>query len=183
MTNHQTQENIQRAWVVFSGKADLPWLRILRPGFRHCFVLLNDGTHWLSVEPLLTHMEVQIYHTVPADFDLPEWLSRRGQVVVEAPIARHHKKPAPWMVFSCVEVVKRVLGVHKRFIVTPWQLYRYLERMPQSARSDQLDRSMYLKPADQTFFSKETVQNIKRANPLVRTTAQFNQKGDLSWEV
>jgi len=33
-----------KAWVVFSGEADLPWLKILKEGYRHCYVLLNDGT-------------------------------------------------------------------------------------------------------------------------------------------
>ena len=35
-------------------------------------------------------------------------------------------KPAPFMLFTCVEAVKRVLGIHRRGIVTPWQLYRHL---------------------------------------------------------
>ena len=32
-----------RALAVFSGKADLGWLRLLRPGFRHCFVALEEA--------------------------------------------------------------------------------------------------------------------------------------------
>jgi hypothetical protein len=32
------------ALVVFAGHTDVAWLRrLLRPGFRHCFVALNDG--------------------------------------------------------------------------------------------------------------------------------------------
>jgi len=35
-------------------------------------------------------------------------------------------KEAPWMPHTCVEAVKRVIGLHARFIITPWQLYRHL---------------------------------------------------------
>ena len=42
----------EKAWVVFSGKSDWPWLKFLRPGFRHCFVIVHDGARWLSLDPL-----------------------------------------------------------------------------------------------------------------------------------
>lgn len=119
------RQKAQKAWVVFSGETDFKWLKILKPGFRHCFVLLHDGSHWISVDPLSNHMEVQIHH-MPPDFDLPLWLEDRGQTVFPAALCRTKKKAAPLMMFSCVEAVKRILGIHKRFIITPWQLYHYL---------------------------------------------------------
>lgn len=118
-------QNSQQAWVVFSGKTDLPWLRWLKPGFRHCFILLNDGKNWLSIDPMSNHMEV-IVHNVPQDFDLPIWMKSRGNIVIKTPVNRGNKKSAPWMMMSCVEVVKRVIGLHSRKIFTPWQLYRHL---------------------------------------------------------
>ena len=116
----------QKAWVVFSGQTDLAWLRVFKPGFRHCFILLNDGKHWISFDPLSNHTEISVHHHMPPEFDLPLWLQSRGHKVVETFI-EHHKKPAPVMFFTCVEAVKRVLGLHKRFIFTPWQLYRFLQ--------------------------------------------------------
>lgn len=115
-----------RAWVAFSGQTDRPWLRILRPGFRHCYALLHDGRRWLSVDPMLNHMELRVYDHVPEDFDLPQWLRARGQIVVEAPVDHSRRRPAPFAVFTCVEAVKRVLGLHRFSIMTPWQLYRHL---------------------------------------------------------
>lgn len=117
----------QKSWVVFSGQTELSWLRFLRPGFRHCFVLLFDGQCWLSVDPMLNYMDVQVHHVSP-EFDLPRWLEGRGHIVIPARNDRSHKKPAPWRPFTCVEAVKRVLGIHARGIVTPWQLYRYLTK-------------------------------------------------------
>lgn len=115
----------QNAWVVFSGETDLPWLRMLKPGFRHCFVLMNDGRHWVSIDPLANHTEVTVHH-VPASFDLPKWLADRGQKVVTAPVCRTRRNVAPVGLFTCVEAVKRVLGLHDGFVFTPWQLYRRL---------------------------------------------------------
>jgi len=121
----------QQAWVVFSGQADLPWLRFFKPGFRHCYVLMNDGSHWITLDPLSSHMDVQVHH-VPQDFDMPRWLKSRGLCVMRADLSRV-EKPAPWMAFTCVEAVKRVLGLHKRLIFTPWQLYRHLIKIKQQS--------------------------------------------------
>ena len=118
----------QKAWVVFSGQADLPWLRMLRRGFRHCFVIIHDGSTWLSVDPMLHRMEVYAHHHLPKDFDLPCWLENRGQRVIPVDRGATPVRPAPWGFFTCVEAVKRVLGIHARFVVTPWQLYRYLNK-------------------------------------------------------
>ncbi|MFA5592593.1 MAG: hypothetical protein WC989_04685 [Micavibrio sp.] len=116
----------QKAWVVFSGSTEITWLRFLKPGFRHCYVLINDGERWTSLDPLSHVTEVSVHHHVPADFDLPGWLAARGNRVVKAPMRRDLTRPAPFMLFTCVEAVKRVLGIHRRLVVTPWQLYRHL---------------------------------------------------------
>jgi hypothetical protein len=121
----------QEAFVVFTGQADWPWLRMLKPGYKHCFVLLRDGGRWLSMDPMLNHTEIQI-HGVPGDFDMAAWLRGRGHRVVRAVMCRDHKKPAPFMIFTCVEAVKRVLGLHDWRIVTPWQLYRALTSLSNS---------------------------------------------------
>jgi hypothetical protein len=114
-----------RAWVVFSGAAELRWLRLLRPGFRHCFVALDDGRHWVVVDPLAPFTDVSVLD-VPAGWDVPGWFRGLGMTVVPAPVRRGLTRPAPWAPFTCVEAVKRVLGLHAPFVLTPWQLYRRL---------------------------------------------------------
>jgi len=125
-TAENTNEQKPKAWVVFSGQADLPWLKILKPGFRHCAVVLNDGERWVTIDPLSNYTDVTV-HKVPVDFDLPAWMRGRGHTVVSAPVT-HITKPAPLALYSCVEAVKRVLGIHKRRIFTPWQLYNHLAK-------------------------------------------------------
>ncbi len=117
----------QNAWVVFSGRTEISWLKFLKPGFRHCYVLINDGERWTRIDPLSHVTEISVHHHVPHDFDLPGWLQSRGSRVVRAPMNRDITRAAPFMLFTCVEAVKRVLGIHRRGIVTPWQLYRHLK--------------------------------------------------------
>jgi hypothetical protein len=116
-----------KAWAVFSGQTDLAWLRVLKPGFRHCFLVLQDGRHWLTLDPLATYTELAV-QPLPADFDLPGWYRAQDLTVVAAPIVRGHRRPAPLAVFSCVEALKRALGIHDRWLITPFQLYRHLRR-------------------------------------------------------
>ncbi|MCB1721579.1 MAG: hypothetical protein H6860_04245 [Rhodospirillales bacterium] len=127
MSSHAELQTTTKAWVMFSGHADLAWLKILKPGFRHCAVLLNDGHNWITIDPLSNYTDITV-HRVPLEFDLPLWMKDRGHKVVPAPIKRM-PHPAPFAVYSCVEAVKRVLGIHQRLILTPWQLYRYLNRI------------------------------------------------------
>ncbi len=116
-----------RAFAVFCGQTDLAWLRLLRPGFRHCFLAINDGRHWLTLDPLATFMEIAV-QPVPPAFDLPGWYRARGFIVVPAAIDRGRRRPAPWAPFTCVEAVKRALGIHARRVITPYQLFRHLTR-------------------------------------------------------
>ncbi len=118
----------QQAWVVFSGQTDMAWLRVFRRGFRHCYVVLFDGRHWISADPMANALQITV-HDLPPEFDLPLWLADQDLTVVPAALSKQRRQ-APWMVFTCVEAVKRILGLHKRFIFTPWQLYRHLAQYP-----------------------------------------------------
>lgn len=117
-----------RAWVVFSGAAELWWLRLLRRGFRHCFVALDDGRHWTVIDPLAPFTDVAVLdrEAVP---DLPGWFRGLGLTVVPAPVRRGSTRPAPWAPFTCVEAVKRVLGLRAPYVLTPWQLHQRLTRL------------------------------------------------------
>jgi len=113
--------------VVFCDGTDLAWLRLLKPGFRHVFVALADAGRWLTLDPLSPHTELAI-QPVDAAFDLAGWFRDRGLTVVETTLDRSRSRPAPVALFTCVEAVKRVLGLHAPFILTPYQLYRHLAR-------------------------------------------------------
>ncbi len=90
---------------------------------------LNDGRQWITYDPLSHRTEISVL-AVPASFDLAAWYRARGLTVVPATIRVEELRPAPWMPFTCVEAVKRVLGLRSRSVLTPWQLYRRLAREP-----------------------------------------------------
>lgn len=115
----------REAWVCFTGETELWWLKALKKGFRHCFVVARNATHWLAIDPLSPHLEINIL-PVPHDFDLPTWLEKNGVTLSRAAIRRDQHKSAPLFICSCVEVIKRFLGIHNRSIVTPHQLYMFL---------------------------------------------------------
>ena len=115
----------ETALVVFSGQTDLRYLKYLRPGFRHCFVILRTPERWISIDPLahMTHVGI---HTVPQGPELPEVLREHGLTVIETSLRDAPLATAPPMLWTCVEMVKRILGVQAWHVVTPWQLYKYL---------------------------------------------------------
>lgn len=120
--------NQNKYWVVFTGKTDIWWLKFLKKEFRHCFVLMNDGRQWISIDPLSAFTDIQTYAHIDCTYDLPQWLMGQGYHVINASINIHHIKPAPFMLFTCVEAIKRILGVHQRTILTPFQLYKFLSK-------------------------------------------------------
>ena len=119
----------QRAWIAFGGQADQPWLRPLRPGFRHCFAALQDTTGWTVLDPLSGRLVVARL-TLPPGFDLPGFYRRAGFTVLGPFLpgeARQRLLPslAP---FSCVALCRSVLGAEAPFALTPHGLFRRLHQ-------------------------------------------------------
>lgn len=115
-----------RALVVFSGQTDFWWQRFLKPGYRHCGVLLECGRHWVIVEPLATHLHLRLLSF--ASPDLPSALRRRGLEVVETSVNLNRKTVLHPGLFTCVEVVKRSLGLRAPLVQTPWQLRKKISQ-------------------------------------------------------
>jgi hypothetical protein len=117
----------QRLWLVFGGVADQPWLRALKPGFRHCFAAIEEAQGWLVVDPLSGRLLVTRIE-VPGGFDLPGFYRRAGLVVI-GPLqpGPPRASPLPWLSpMSCVSVCRALLGAGAPFALTPWGLFRRL---------------------------------------------------------
>ncbi|TCS61696.1 hypothetical protein EDD55_107105 [Varunaivibrio sulfuroxidans] len=114
-----------RALVVFGGDTALPWLRMLKPGFRHCFVLVERAGGWVVVNPLSHQTELAWLERREAG-DLANAYRRHGFRVVPYAVIAAPPTAAPWRPYTCVEAVKRVLGIHHRWVWTPWALYRHI---------------------------------------------------------
>jgi hypothetical protein len=114
-----------RAVVVFVGRADLWWLRLLRPGFRHCFVALGAPGGWIVIDPMSNLTEVSVL-PLEADCDVAAWYRGRGHTAIEVRPRLPPRRPTPWRPHTCVEAVKRILGLRAPYVLTPWQLYRLI---------------------------------------------------------
>lgn len=110
------------ALVGFVDSTQLWWLRLLRPGFRHCFVAVRQDGVWMVVDPL-SHTTRLHVETIA---DLAGFYRRHGVVVVATTVQPPPCRPLPWRPHSCVEVVKRVLGLRASWVFTPHQLHSYL---------------------------------------------------------
>jgi hypothetical protein len=111
--------------VIFSGETDIRWLRILKPGFRHCFACLHKNGQWIFYDPLANKTELSVLAGMDS-IDLEFWFRQRGCTVVRThSILSQQQKLRPSF-FTCVEATKRLLGIHNGIIITPWQLYKHL---------------------------------------------------------
>jgi hypothetical protein len=112
--------------VVFVDHTACPWLRLLRRGFRHCFVAWRVGLLWLACEPLKDRIELEILD-LPRDFDLARFYGEQGHHVLlgrRPPSAQRRRFAlAP---ITCVTVIKRLLAIDAPLIWTPAQLYGHL---------------------------------------------------------
>jgi hypothetical protein len=112
--------------VVFVNHTACCWLRLLRPGFRHCFVVLRAGPLWLACEPLKDRIELTVLD-LPHEFDLARFYQEQGHRVLSG----QRPQPGPRRRFilapvTCVTVVKRVLAMDAPWVWTPSQLHAYL---------------------------------------------------------
>jgi hypothetical protein len=114
-------------YVVFTDQTDLWWLKFLRHGFRHCFVLIRFADIWISVDALAHKTEIMRID-VPDSFSIVGWLESQGERVVKAIPQSQNMTPLCPSFFSCVENVKRILGLRASSVVTPWQLFKYLKK-------------------------------------------------------
>lgn len=114
-----------RAIVVFSGNTAIPWLRFLRPGFRHCYAVAESQGQWFVYNPASHQTAVHALGKFPSGL-LIEWLLAEGHTVVMCRIEKAAHRVAPVRPYTCVEALKRLLGVRAKWVFTPWQLYKYL---------------------------------------------------------
>ncbi len=129
MTQNETNTDQQKMWIVFSGETEIRWIKwLFKKGYRHCYAVINDGSKWVTCDPLAHKTELSVHHQIPADFDLPKWLGDRGLKVMPVPSVSFKNKALPPAFFTCVEAVKRLIGVRKFFVFTPYQLFRHLEQ-------------------------------------------------------
>ncbi|MFQ5765287.1 MAG: hypothetical protein ACE5GT_10170 [Rhodospirillales bacterium] len=125
--SRERSQSVRIALVVFSGRADLKWLRFLKPGFRHCFAVLEVRGRWIVYDPLSNRTEIDIVDGITLTA-LVHGYRAQGLRVVPVALPPARVGPQPLGFYSCVEAVKRVLGIRAPHVITPWNLYNFLKK-------------------------------------------------------
>lgn len=118
-----------RAIVVFLG-ADLVYgaawyARLLKPGFVHCFVLLESPAGWIKIEGINGIVKLSL---LLGEFnDVIAYYRAQGATIMETTVRDGSSSWAPLIIGSCVGTIKSVIN-SSSWALTPFGLYRYLLR-------------------------------------------------------
>jgi len=123
-------ESNTRVWhVVFCRASIKHWLLDrLKYGHVYAMRLSPGGQYWTVIDPTTscidaTMVPVELY---PKPMDYKETAIKSVRVIVKPQEMRQFS--IGFDVFSCVSVVKHLLGISSRRIFTPNQLFEYLEQ-------------------------------------------------------
>lgn len=109
--------------VVFEDRTATGVLRWLTPGFRHCFCLVEEAEGWILLDPLKSSIYLDVIRGISLA-DLVQHFAGTGRTVllgrtIPGPSFRH----ASLRPTTCVELVKRMLGLNAPYVWTPRQLF------------------------------------------------------------
>ncbi len=126
LAKFETGAMFMKSLVVFHDYGHGVFRHWLRWGFRHVFVAVLHKGYWIVLDG---RGGVPVLEVVAgADYDLAEFYRRVHGFTVLGLTAPRQQPRSPLMLGTCVGAAKRILGVHKYWIVTPYQLFRYLKR-------------------------------------------------------
>ena len=116
------------AWIVFSNDTDIRMLHLFRRGFRHCFMMMQQNDRWILVDPRSNKTDVYLLPH-PKSFNFPRYYTEQGKTVIKIPVIHTPSKILSPFPVSCVETLKRMIGLHAWWVMTPYQLYKYLLKL------------------------------------------------------
>lgn len=131
MSGEKARNGAKIAVVAFADAERPRWLRLFAKGFRHCFALVCSSGRWVVINPMSHWTDVTVLAATAdgatAD-EMVRTLEERGLAAVACTVAEPAQRAWPPAPFTCVEVVKRILGIKKPLVLTPRQLFRLLEQ-------------------------------------------------------
>lgn len=107
------------AYVGFGGSRTRWWTKFLKKDFYHCLLLLGNGREWILIDPVAHYTDLILIKKK----NILNYFKEQGYRFLRTtpqipPKVIFHFRP-----LTCVEVVKRFLGITNPFIWTPFQLY------------------------------------------------------------
>ena len=110
------------AYVAFGGQPTKWWMRFLKKDFYHCALIVGNGRDWILIDPLIHFTDLIILKNTP----VLENLRSKGYRLVRTTPCIPALTNTQFRPFTCVETVKRFLGINAPKIWTPYQLFRFL---------------------------------------------------------
>ena len=114
-------------YVVFCHQVVAWWLRLLRKGFRHCFLLAAYPHSLVVLDPLSRRWLLQALPPLSQE-RLEALLTANDLRFVKVAAAEPQPEVMPPAFINCVSVVKRLLGIRSFLPITPYGLYIFLRR-------------------------------------------------------
>lgn len=122
----------QWAIVVFENRTERGLIRLLRPGFRHCYCLLGTEDYWTICDPLKSLFSIQTAFGVSLS-DIVTAYQASGCIAIAGRLWDRPARMRRIRPLTCVEIVKLVLGLDSPGTITPSQLHAVLLRRGFSA--------------------------------------------------
>lgn len=119
--------------VVIFTCSSLGYLKALRAGYRHCMIAMQDGGEWILLDPLSNGLQITRLGEARPD-EIIAAFRENGLDAVAAQRRAPLRRELPWAPFTCVEAVKRALGMDARWVMTPWQLHQTISRCGDAVR-------------------------------------------------
>ncbi len=122
-----------RAFVLFRNERNFKFLRILKKDFRHCAVILENKNHWLYIDQTFFQTEFRVWEKNANPLEI--FLDNNWKILETSPpkISQKNIFRLGWI--DCVSMTKRVLGIRKRKIFTPFQLYNFLIKINEKKKN------------------------------------------------
>jgi hypothetical protein len=112
-------------YVVFC-QADLN-IPLLKKDYSHCYAMKWDGFNWIHFNPALGFTDISVLPQYDDDIRLALANERYTDIIHVSAWRKIRRWRTPWPVaFTCVEQIKALLGISAWWVITPWQLYKYL---------------------------------------------------------
>ena len=110
------------AYVAFGGTPAHWWMHFLKKGFYHCALVLGNGRDWVLIDPLVHFTDLIILKNV----SIVKALQKKGYRLIRTTPHIPDLTPVQFRPMTCVETVKRFLGINQAKIWTPYQLFKFL---------------------------------------------------------
>ena len=123
---------VEEYYVVFdTAHFDYWFSKRMKKGFTHCYAIKKSkgGYFWHIINPTRGSLELNL---VPIE-DYPtirDCVGYGPTIVSVKAIIDTQRFRGTICLFNCVEVVKALLGIKDMWLWTPYQLYKYLRRIP-----------------------------------------------------